>query len=171
MQEYFDNCGWQIATRYLIPELAGARLTPKHCTRVADAFVSKYGKYAGWAQTLLFIAELPSQKTILPPNFWATEENEGINIKPCTTGNGPCGGRLSITKVTGDSDTLLIMCTICHACNLQILQVHPKLWLLDDNECGKTILGEISSVSLWWLSNLLIPKVAFAIPFIFFIHR
>ena len=52
--------GAKIATRYLIPELAGARLTPKLCNRVAEAFVSKYGKYAGWAQTLLFIAELPS---------------------------------------------------------------------------------------------------------------
>ncbi|XP_058189707.1 N-glycosylase/DNA lyase OGG1 [Rhododendron vialii] len=60
-----DTHVWQIATRYLIPELAGTRLTPKLCSRVADAFVSKYGKYAGWAQTLLFIAELPSQKTLL----------------------------------------------------------------------------------------------------------
>lgn len=93
-----DTHVWQIATRYLIPELAGARLTPKLCSRVADAFVSKYGKYAGWAQTLLFIAELPSQKTILPPKFWATEENKDTNIKASTTGNGPCGSSLSITK-------------------------------------------------------------------------
>ncbi|KAK4381268.1 N-glycosylase/DNA lyase OGG1 [Sesamum angolense] len=69
-----DTHVWQIATRYLIPELAGTRLTPKICNRVADAFVSKYGKYAGWAQTLLFISELPSQKAILPSSFWNTEE-------------------------------------------------------------------------------------------------
>lgn len=55
----------KIATRYIIPELAGTRLTPKLCSRVADAFVEKYGRYAGWAQTLLFIAELPSQKVLL----------------------------------------------------------------------------------------------------------
>ncbi|KAI3984017.1 hypothetical protein MKX01_035144 [Papaver californicum] len=42
-----------------------SRLTPKLCNRVAEAFVSKYGKYAGWAQTLLLIAELPSQKALL----------------------------------------------------------------------------------------------------------
>ncbi|KAA0055472.1 N-glycosylase/DNA lyase OGG1 isoform X2 [Cucumis melo var. makuwa] len=66
-----DTHVWQIATRYLVPELAGARLTPKLCNRVAEAFVSKYGKYAGWAQTLLFVAELPQQKALLP----ATLEN------------------------------------------------------------------------------------------------
>lgn len=63
-----DTHVWRIATQYLIPELAGARLTPKLCSRVADAFVSKYGKYAGWAQTLLFISELPSQKLLLSSN-------------------------------------------------------------------------------------------------------
>ncbi|XP_022141451.1 N-glycosylase/DNA lyase OGG1 [Momordica charantia] len=60
-----DTHVWQIATRYLVPELAGARLTPKLCNRVAEAFVNKYGKYAGWAQTLLFVADLPQQKALL----------------------------------------------------------------------------------------------------------
>lgn len=61
-----DTHVWQIATRHLIPELAGTRLTPKLHSCVADAFVSKYGQYAGWAQTLLFIADLPLQKALLP---------------------------------------------------------------------------------------------------------
>nr|DAD24682.1 TPA_asm: hypothetical protein HUJ06_026146 [Nelumbo nucifera] len=69
-----DTHVWQIATRYLIPELAGARLTPKLCGRVAEAFVSKFGKYAGWAQTLLFIAELPSQKAFLPSGCLSAKE-------------------------------------------------------------------------------------------------
>ncbi|CAL5417448.1 unnamed protein product [Camellia sinensis] len=76
-----DTHVWQIATRYLIPELAGARLTPKLCRRVADAFVSTYGKYAGWAQTLLFIAELPSQKALLPSNFWITDDQKPVKTK------------------------------------------------------------------------------------------
>lgn len=63
----------KIATRYLVPELAGARLTPKLCNRVAEAFVSKYGKYAGWAQTLLFVADLPQQKALLPANLEKTK--------------------------------------------------------------------------------------------------
>ncbi|XP_027094969.1 N-glycosylase/DNA lyase OGG1 isoform X1 [Coffea arabica] len=69
-----DTHVWQIATQYLIPELSGTRFTPKLCSRVADAFVCKYGKYAGWAQTLLFIAELPSQKAILPSRFCDAEK-------------------------------------------------------------------------------------------------
>ncbi|XP_015932595.1 N-glycosylase/DNA lyase OGG1 [Arachis duranensis] len=69
-----DTHVWQIATRYLLPELAGSRLTPKLCDRVAEAFVTKYGKYAGWAQTLLFIAELPSQKALLPSHLWTIEQ-------------------------------------------------------------------------------------------------
>ncbi|KAG8378240.1 hypothetical protein BUALT_Bualt08G0117100 [Buddleja alternifolia] len=76
-----DTHVWQIATRYLIPELAGTRLTPKICSRVADAFVSKYGKYAGWAQTLLFISELPSQRAILPSSFWSTEERSSAKLQ------------------------------------------------------------------------------------------
>lgn len=76
-----DTHVWQIATRYIIPELAGTRLTPKIFNRVADAFVSKYGKYAGWAQTLLFIAELPSQKALLPSSFWDTEERSSGNLE------------------------------------------------------------------------------------------
>ena len=71
----------KIATRHLLPELAGARLTPKLCSRVAEAFVHKYGKYAGWAQTLLFIAELPSQKAILPSHFSNTEGNKSAKRK------------------------------------------------------------------------------------------
>lgn len=71
----------KIATRDLLPELAGARLTPKLCSRVAEAFVSKYGAYAGWAQTLLFIAELPSQKALLPSHFSDVEEKKSVKRK------------------------------------------------------------------------------------------
>ncbi|KAE8727856.1 N-glycosylase/DNA lyase OGG1 [Hibiscus syriacus] len=76
-----DTHVWQIATKYLLPELAGARLTPKLFSRVADAFVSKYGEYAGWAQTLLFIAELPSQKALLPSHFWDIKGKKSAKIK------------------------------------------------------------------------------------------
>jgi N-glycosylase/DNA lyase len=54
----------QVATQYLLPELAGKSLTPKLSIVVADAFVAKFGKYAGWAQTVLFIGQLPAQKLL-----------------------------------------------------------------------------------------------------------
>lgn len=69
----------KIATKHLLPELAGSRLTPKLSIRVAEAFVSKYGKYAGWAQTLLFIADLPSQKAILPPLCLTARDSKTID--------------------------------------------------------------------------------------------
>ncbi|RZR95149.1 hypothetical protein BHM03_00023964, partial [Ensete ventricosum] len=59
---YYAVLGTSIATQYLMPELAGTRLTPKLCRCVSEAFVAKFGEYAGWAQNVLFIGELPSQK-------------------------------------------------------------------------------------------------------------
>ncbi|CAA0827927.1 N-glycosylase/DNA lyase OGG1 [Striga hermonthica] len=76
-----DTHVWKIATRYLVPELAGTHPTPKTCIRVADAFVTKYGKYAGWAQTLLFISELPSQKALLPSSFHSTNVRSSVKIQ------------------------------------------------------------------------------------------
>ncbi|KAL9226148.1 hypothetical protein vseg_001993 [Gypsophila vaccaria] len=72
---------WRIATRYLIPELAGARLSPKLCIRVSEAFVERYGKYAGWAQTLLFVAELPSQKALISPEVEVPTVKEKKTVK------------------------------------------------------------------------------------------
>ncbi|TKY74248.1 N-glycosylase/DNA lyase OGG1 [Spatholobus suberectus] len=76
-----DTHVWRIATKYLLPELAGSQLTPKLCDRVAEAFVTKYGKYAGWAQTLLFIAELPSQKALLPSHLWTNKQHNLAKIE------------------------------------------------------------------------------------------
>lgn len=56
----------QIAVRYLLPELEGRKLTVKLHREVADAFVKRFGSYAGWAHTVLFIAELSSQQILLP---------------------------------------------------------------------------------------------------------
>ncbi|KAL5704442.1 DNA-(apurinic or apyrimidinic site) lyase [Ranunculus cassubicifolius] len=73
-----DTHVWQIATKYLLPDLANARLTQKLCIRVAEVFVSKFGKYAGWAQTVLFIAELPSQKALLTPASETPKEEKSV---------------------------------------------------------------------------------------------
>uniref|UniRef100_A0A0D3F6A3 non-specific serine/threonine protein kinase n=1 Tax=Oryza barthii TaxID=65489 RepID=A0A0D3F6A3_9ORYZ len=54
-----------VATQYLMPELAGKSLTPKLSVAVADAFVAKFGNYAGWAQNVLFIGQLSAQKLMV----------------------------------------------------------------------------------------------------------
>ena len=56
----------QIAVRYLLPELEARKLTVKLHREVADAFVKRFGSYAGWTHTVLFIAELSSQQSLLP---------------------------------------------------------------------------------------------------------
>jgi len=76
----FSNLG-KIAQKYILPELAGFKLTQKLHSRVAEAFVTKYGKYAGWAQAVLFIAELPSQKAILPSHLRATKQQSPTKIE------------------------------------------------------------------------------------------
>ncbi|KAM3346778.1 hypothetical protein ACQJBY_021011 [Aegilops geniculata] len=54
----------EVATQYMLPELAGKSLTPKLSIVVADAFVAKFGEYAGWAQNVLFIGQLPAKKLV-----------------------------------------------------------------------------------------------------------
>uniref|UniRef100_J3LDR6 DNA-(apurinic or apyrimidinic site) lyase n=2 Tax=Oryza brachyantha TaxID=4533 RepID=J3LDR6_ORYBR len=60
-----DTHVWKVATQYLMPELAGKSLTPKLSVAVADAFVAKFGSYAGWAQNVLFIGQLSAQKLMV----------------------------------------------------------------------------------------------------------
>ncbi|XP_021751964.1 N-glycosylase/DNA lyase OGG1-like [Chenopodium quinoa] len=76
-----DTHVWKVATRYFMPELAGVRMTPKLCSSVAEAFVTRYGKYAGWAQTLLFVSELPSQKAIIPSEVCYMKEKNLLDKK------------------------------------------------------------------------------------------
>ncbi|KAJ7299178.1 hypothetical protein O6H91_Y287200 [Diphasiastrum complanatum] len=68
-----DTHVWQIAVRYLTPELAGERLTPKLHAAVSGAFVRKFGEYAGWAQTVLFISELSAYQNLLPQHLQSTK--------------------------------------------------------------------------------------------------
>jgi len=69
----------QVATQYLLPELAGKSLTPKLSVVVADAFVTRFGSYAGWAQNVLFIGQLPSQKIVV-----AEVTSDGLTTKSPT---------------------------------------------------------------------------------------
>nr|XP_010930741.2 N-glycosylase/DNA lyase OGG1 [Elaeis guineensis]XP_010930742.2 N-glycosylase/DNA lyase OGG1 [Elaeis guineensis] len=76
-----DTHVWQIAVQYLMPELAGMSLTPKLSNRVAEAFVARFGKYAGWAQNVLFIGELSSQKALRPSDVTVSSQPRSAKRK------------------------------------------------------------------------------------------
>uniref|UniRef100_A0A0E0K101 Protein kinase domain-containing protein n=1 Tax=Oryza punctata TaxID=4537 RepID=A0A0E0K101_ORYPU len=81
-----DTHVWKVATQYLMPELAGKSLTPKLSVAVADAFVAKFGSYAGWAQNVLFIGQLSAQKLMVAETTNTSKKptkrkRSGINVK------------------------------------------------------------------------------------------
>lgn len=60
---------WNIARRDYDPKgaLASVKsLTPTIYKQVGDIFRNRFGEYAGWAHSLLFVAELPSFRPVLP---------------------------------------------------------------------------------------------------------
>lgn len=61
-----DTHVWDLATKYYAPHLAKKSLTPKLHAEVQQAFVDRFGPYAGWAHNCLFISELASHKHLLP---------------------------------------------------------------------------------------------------------
>ncbi|CAM9361973.1 unnamed protein product [Pylaiella littoralis] len=61
---------WRIACRDYDPSLLDCKsLTPTVYARVGDLFRDRFGERAGWAHSLLFAAELPGFKAMLPPEM------------------------------------------------------------------------------------------------------
>lgn len=78
-----DTHVWHIACREYDPSLNEVKsLTPTVYRRVGNLFRSRFSSHAGWAHSLLFVAELPSFKSILPEdivaqmNEWRDQEQE-----------------------------------------------------------------------------------------------
>ena len=73
-----------IASRDYDPSVLGQSksLTPTIYKRVGDLFRSRFPNRAGWAHSLLFVAELPSFRSVLPLDMvkemdeWKTHEQE-----------------------------------------------------------------------------------------------
>jgi hypothetical protein len=61
-----DTHVWDLATKYYAPHLAKKSLTPKLHAEIQQAFVDRFGPYAGWAHNCLFISELASHRHLLP---------------------------------------------------------------------------------------------------------
>ncbi len=58
-----DTHIWQIALARYTPELRGKSLTPATYQRVVDAFFTRFGERAGWAQQILFYRRAVGQKS------------------------------------------------------------------------------------------------------------
>ncbi|OVA05256.1 HhH-GPD domain [Macleaya cordata] len=146
-----DTHVWQIATRYLVPELAGARLTPNLCSRVAGAFVNKYGKYAGWAQTLLFIAELPSQRALLPTHLGTVEV-----IKSASGEEGEAGafyGAAALKVLAKDAEHAESFAFLFD--NSRVVVVAARWWWRSGGEGGRggvvmEVVRKVVVVVAWW---------------------
>lgn len=77
-----DTHVWAIACCYYDKEgtLAACKsLTPTVYDRVGSIFRSRYGSHAGWAHCLLFAAELPTYRALLPPGLG--EEMQAFRAK------------------------------------------------------------------------------------------
>ena len=62
-----DTHVWDIACRDFDPSLTNCgSLTPKVYARVGELFRTNYGAHAGWAHSVLFAAELPAYRSLLP---------------------------------------------------------------------------------------------------------
>lgn len=72
-----DTHVWNLATRYYAPHLAKKSLTPKLHAEVQQAFVDRFGPYAGWAHNFLFVAELASHKHLLPTGLSTAAAGSG----------------------------------------------------------------------------------------------
>ena len=78
-----DTHVWHIACREYDPSLSEVKsLTPTVYRRVGGLFQNRFVSHAGWAHSLLFVAELPSFRNILPQdivarmNEWREQEQE-----------------------------------------------------------------------------------------------
>jgi N-glycosylase/DNA lyase len=77
-----DTHVWNIALRdYDSEEISLSSilsLTPTNYQRVGDVFRQRFNNRAGWAHSLLFVAELPSFRAVLPPTL--IEEMDNFRI-------------------------------------------------------------------------------------------
>lgn len=66
---------WQIACRDYDQSLLVAKsLTPTVYSRVGDLFRQRFGSHAGWAHSVLFAAELPAFRSLLPDSVQLSME-------------------------------------------------------------------------------------------------
>lgn len=88
-----DTHVWQLAVRHYTPHLRGAKsLTKKVQAEVQEAFVARFGPYAGWAHNTLFISELVSHKSRLPSQPETSRKRAGAGAEAEDDATADAGG-------------------------------------------------------------------------------
>jgi hypothetical protein len=72
-----DTHVWQVAQRHYTPRLRGRALSREVMAAVEAAFVARFGERAGWAQTVLFVADLPAVRARAAAAAGEEEEESG----------------------------------------------------------------------------------------------
>jgi N-glycosylase/DNA lyase len=74
---------WKIARRdYGAAEMTTKTLTPTAYAAVAHLFRARFPRHSGWAHSLLFIAELPSFRPVLPPDMIDEMDQVRMDFSP-----------------------------------------------------------------------------------------
>ena len=98
---------------------AGKTLTPKLMVQVEEAFITRFGPYAGWAHNVLFISDLSSSKQYLPEKLRPDSGSERGKRKTVNVKQEP--------EVDAELQKDVIKGLLCLCCMLQskyIMQGH-----------------------------------------------
>jgi len=82
-----DRHLWRPAVRDYLPHLRGADggvgvLTPRAYAEVGDFFRGRFGGWAGWAHSVLFVAEVPAFAPFVPAGRWRGGGGPAADQKP-----------------------------------------------------------------------------------------
>lgn len=85
-----DTHVWRLAVRDYLPHLGEGKgtLTPRAYAEVGDFFRGRFGGWAGWAHSVLFVAELPAFAPFVPKGRW----RGGAAAKAVAAGGAAKGG-------------------------------------------------------------------------------
>ncbi|GAB0492262.1 hypothetical protein MMPV_003523 [Pyropia vietnamensis] len=76
-----DTHVWRLAVRDYLPHLGEGKgtLTPHAYAEVGDFFRTRFGRWAGWAHSVLFVAELPAFAPFVPLGRWRGGDGGGAS--------------------------------------------------------------------------------------------
>lgn len=95
-----DTHVWQLAKKYYAPQIKAKSLTPKVHAEVEQAFIDRFGPYAGWAHNTLFVADLAKHKDILAEAMRAPLEPSTPEVVQ------PLRVRVDVTPETSKGDSV-----------------------------------------------------------------